>query len=390
MAGDWGFKFKPFGRHLLSTLVSKPSLAFMALFLAPSAVWLTLPRLGSLVDTASNTKNMSPEPASSLFPDRPIRPLPKRRLRERLSPDVADAIKYPPAPQNNAPLFYYPYNLKAETGTGNEVSNVVGRENTAELAQETGARRNGLGGGGRSSDYVEDELASQARRRGLVSRPPYESSSHVIRTPSRHSQGRHAIPQPPPSTASSADGYDSFENTNNKKKRKIPTAGESMLGGSHIVSDSSILGVPSPPTTGDEGSGDQATAIHTPYYQSANGLANGQGISGPGRGRYGRHRNGRSPLRTLPDPNTLWVKNPKLKAGGQCPVSPAGESSLAVLRRIKLLCLWCVQLDLSAACSIAPLPPDTAREVHCIPGLGSAGGLFVPVSHYLVNTPNMT
>lgn len=337
MAGEWSFKFKSFGGHLLSILASKHSLTFMALFLAPSAVWLTLSRLGPSVGTASNTKNMSPESVSSLFPDRPIRPLPKRRLRERLSPDVADTIKYPPAPSNNAPLFFYPYNLKAETNASNEASNVVGRENTAELAQETGARRNGLGGGGRSSDYGGEGVVSQASRRGLVSRPPYDSSGHVIRTPPRHSPDRHVIPQPPPSTASSADGYDSFENTNNKKKRKIPTAGESMLSGFHVVSDSSILGVPSPPTTGDEGSGDQATAIHTPYYQSVNGLANGQGISGPGRGRYGRHRNGRSPLRTLPDPSTLWAKNPKLKAGGQYPVSPAGESSPAFLHRIKLL-----------------------------------------------------
>lgn len=366
MAGEWSFKFKSFGGHLLSTLASKRSLAFMALFLAPSAVWLTLSRLGPSVGTASNTKNMSPESVSSLFPDRPIRPLPKRRLRERLSPDVADTIKYPPALPNNAPLFYYPYNLKAETGGSNEASNVVGRENTAELAQETGARRNGLGGGGRSSDYGGEGLVSHASRRGLVSRPPYDSSGHVIRTPPRHSPGRHAIPQPPPSTASSADGYDSFENSNNKKKRKIPTAGESMPGGPHVVSDSSILGVPSPPTTGDEGSGDQATAIH---YQSANGLANSQGISGPGRGRYGRHRNGRSPLRALPDPNTLWARSSKFKPGGQYPVSPAGESSPVFLRRIKLLEAFGV---FSLVCLLhAVLSPShqTKPEAHCIPGL---------------------
>ncbi|KAI1881854.1 hypothetical protein JX265_000680 [Neoarthrinium moseri] len=311
--------WKLWGVQVWSLLASNPSAAMMGCLFGPAALWLTFSRRGRSADSC---ENMSPDSVSSLFPDRPIRPLPKRRLRERLSPDVADTIKYPPEPQNNAPLFYYPYNLKSESGTaGAELGNVVNKENGAELAQEPGPRRHGLGG------EIDEEGHIHRNRRSLATRPLHESSAHAMRTPPRASQGRHQIPQPPPSTASSADGYDSFENTNNKKKRKIPTAGESILNSAHALNDASILGVPSPPMTGDEGSGDALAATPSPYAYSGGTATNGQGISGPGRGRYGRNRSGRSPLRQVPDPNSNWpVKNSKPRSGGQYPV-PTGENA---------------------------------------------------------------
>ncbi|KAJ0371899.1 hypothetical protein COL154_000585 [Colletotrichum chrysophilum] len=70
---------------------------------------------------------MSPESVSSLFPQRPIRPLPKRRLRERLSPDVADSIEYPPANQNSSPLFYYPSIPRDEVPSRSGGLNGMGR-----------------------------------------------------------------------------------------------------------------------------------------------------------------------------------------------------------------------------------------------------------------------
>ncbi|RYP72189.1 hypothetical protein DL769_004503 [Monosporascus sp. CRB-8-3] len=262
---------------------------------------------------------MSPDSASSLFPDRPIRPLPKRRLRERLSPDVADTIKYPPAPQNIPPLFAYPYNSKEDFALlRTESSAIVNRENIGEPGQDTGLRRNGLDG-----ELHDNSLIGQARR-ALVSRPFQDPQGNAYRTPQRPAQARHNAVQPPPSTTSSADGYDSFENTNNKKKRKIPTAGETVLSGTHVLNDSSALGMPSPPTTSDEGSGELTGAAPAPYYQSGGTPStNPQGISGPGRGRYGRARNGRSPLRTLPDPNGTWSgRTPKLRGLGQYPSPP--------------------------------------------------------------------
>jgi hypothetical protein len=268
---------------------------------------------------------MSPDSVSSLFPDRPIRPLPKRRLRERLSPDVADTIKYPPAPQTKDPLFHYPYSLSETasrlSGRGSgwvETSN-LGKLDVAEHLQGAG-RRNGNPG------VDVHQFAAYQARRNLVSRPLHDSASHTARTPQRSNQStRHSHPQPPPSTASSADGYDSFENTNNKKKRKIPTAGEASLNGAHVLSDAGILGMPSPPGTGDEAS-DVPGGSSTPYYQMTGNMASAQGISGPGRGRYGRVRTGRSPLRALPDPNFGWTgRNAKLRPSSQQPPSPTGQ-----------------------------------------------------------------
>ena len=281
------------------------------------AVWLTFtrsrPRTGY-------SENMSPDSTSSLFPDRPIRPLPKRTIRQRLSPEVAKTIKYPPTPQNIPPLFAYPYNGKEDSGLlGSEPSTAVNRENVAQLGQEAALRRNDLGGG-----HHEESIMGQARR-ALISRPFQDSEGGTFRTPQRIPQARHGAIQPPPSTTSSADGYDSFENANNKKKRKIPTAGETILNSTHVLNDSSALGMPSPPTTGDEGPGDLSTAVPAPYYQSGGPSASTQGISGPGRGRYGRVRNGRSPLRALPEPNGAWNgRTPKLRGPDQYP-PPGGE-----------------------------------------------------------------
>ncbi|KAI0884004.1 uncharacterized protein GGS22DRAFT_189970 [Annulohypoxylon maeteangense] len=268
---------------------------------------------------------MSPDSSSSLYPDRPIRPLPKRRLRERLSPDVADTIQYPPAPQTTAPLFAYPYNSKEDLASlGIDPPNVAHRENAAELGQEASARRNGMG-----VEQDDQSLIGQARR-ALISRPLHDSPGHAVRAPLRQSQPRQPNPQPPPSTASSVDGYDSFENSNNKKKRKIPTAGETILNGTHVLNDLGTLGVSSPTLAGDDGSLDASGAASAPYYQTGGAIAGAQGLSGPGRGRYGRTRNGRSPLRALSDPNSNWGNrnSNKHRSGGiQYPSSPAVENS---------------------------------------------------------------
>ncbi|KAI1378973.1 hypothetical protein F4677DRAFT_410223 [Hypoxylon crocopeplum] len=270
-------------------------------------------------------ENMSPPPesASPRFPDRPIRPLPKRRLRERLSADVADSIQYPPAPQTTAPLFVYPYSSKEDLSSlGADPPHVAHRENVAGLSQEASLRRNGLG-----VEHDDHLLAGQARRT-FISRPVHDSAGHPIRTPLRPSQARQTNQQPP-STASSADGYDSFENSNNKKKRKIPTAGETILNGTHVLNDLGALGVSSSPAAGDDGSLDSSGVTSSAYYQSGGAASNGQGISGPGRGRYGRSRNGRSPLRALPDSNSNWGSRPsnKIRPGGIQYPPPAGENS---------------------------------------------------------------
>ncbi|KAI0520998.1 hypothetical protein F5B22DRAFT_634844 [Xylaria bambusicola] len=261
---------------------------------------------------------MSPESSSSLLPDRPIRPLPKRRLRERLSPDVAQSIKYPPAPQTTTPLFLYPYHSREEPATGStDLIGTIHRDNGLKPAADAGFRRNGLVG-----SREDDPPVNQARR-ALGSKSFHEpGEEHGVRVAQRSGLQRQPKPQPPPSTASSADGYDSFENTNNKKKRKIPIAGETILNGTHVLNEPASFGIPSPPTTVEDDGVDHVTTS-TSYY-SGGALSSGQGISGPGRGRYGRIRNGRSPLRALSDSNANWTgRNMKLRSAGQYPSPPA-------------------------------------------------------------------
>ncbi|KAH7316532.1 hypothetical protein B0I35DRAFT_409722 [Stachybotrys elegans] len=250
---------------------------------------------------------MSPDTVSSLFPDRPIRPLPKRRLRERLSPEVADSIKYPASAHETSPLFYYPpYTVKEDGSSphpGSTSPTEYGRR--GDVSRSYGVPRGGVDG-----DEEESVLRST-----LVTRSPPEILSRESRRLSRHDQPRHADPQPPPSATSSVDGYDSFENTNNKKKRKIPSAGDSAMGaigGAHALNgelSALALSARAHSPVG-EAVGDRSYNSSAAYAGAGSLPSSSQGISGPGRGRLGRSRNGRSPLRTLPDGNNTWAGRP--------------------------------------------------------------------------------
>jgi len=234
---------------------------------------------------------MSPDP-SSPYPERPIRPLPKRRLRERLSPDVAETIKYPPTPKTTTPLFYHPYNPREEMGTNGlvESQHPSERERAEEIERNYISRHHG-----QDLDSDDDEAAYRSRVYSRHSADTPGRSYRYVQKP----DSKHPKPHPPASVASSVDGYDSFENTNNKKKRKIPTPGDSNLNGVHLSGDTVGVG----PEDGGEDIG----------VGSYSGSGSGQGISGPGRGRYGRVRNGRSPLRTLSDASSNWGNGRAIK-----------------------------------------------------------------------------
>jgi len=189
---------------------------------------------------------MSPsEDAISPYHERPIRPLPKRRLRERLSPDVADTIKYPPTPKTTAPLFYDPYNLREDTGSLKPAVPQVSsaRERADETERNYISRRNGD-----DPDSEEDEAAYRSRIYSRHSTDPAGRSYRYVQKP----EVKQATPRPPESAASSADGYDSFENTNNKKKRKIPTPGDTSLNGAHLLSDLANVGAAGPDDVGED------------------------------------------------------------------------------------------------------------------------------------------
>ncbi|WZH49121.1 hypothetical protein QYS62_010313 [Fusarium acuminatum] len=174
-----------------------------------------------------HSPNMSPDTVSSLFPDRPIRPLPKRRLREKLSPDVADTIKYPPSTHETAPLFYYPpYTLKDEASPPRAGSTGPALPNRrTEVGRNYTPRRTGAG-------LLDGDDEEAVLRSTLVTRSPPEILTRNTQQASKQDQAR-PNPQPPLSATSSLDGYDLFENTNNKKKRKIPSAGDATLNGTH-------------------------------------------------------------------------------------------------------------------------------------------------------------
>lgn len=136
----------------------------------------------------------------------------------------------------------------------------------------------------------------------------------------RRGVGFHRSSLPPSGTqkyskqsgSSPSKGYEAFENTNNKKKRKIPTSGGL---GSHSSLSSDIANRSCSSGSGASVSLDEVCGQ---YYGSGNPVPpQGNGISGPGRGRYSRGpaRNNapsaRVPL-TVHSPNAWSTGRPNL------------------------------------------------------------------------------
>jgi hypothetical protein len=260
------------------------------------------------------TLKMATEPVSSLFPNRPIRPLPKRRLRERLSPEVADSIQYPPLPQSSTSLFSYPYPLPDE----HPDSGLAPVREIGSYSEQRQLRSNGMRNG-REGDET-------TLRQGTASRATRQHANVVARPKAEH--GRYADSHPLLSTASSADGYDLFENTNNKK-RKIPTAGDSAPGGVHALGNSTAgTGLPGG-AQATECQDDMSGPTSTPYYGSGSFASSVQNVAGPGRGRYGRPRSGKNPLRPQYDSAKSWAGKMAKPRPGQ---GPTGTSMLTCIQ----------------------------------------------------------
>ena len=261
-------------------------------------VWIWLTRGHRLSPVAGSSEAMSPpDTVSTIFPNRPIRPLPKRRLRERLSPDEADSIEYPPAPASAPSFLLYPYSSKDDEP---ETASVVNRERAAYTI--TGRRAG-----------IEAGDAEAAAKSAAAARPPSSLPTRSGLAP-KFDPSKVMNVLVANSASSAADGYDSLENTNNKKKRKIPTAGDVSLNGGHISDVASAGGSLTTSSSAHESHGDGSSSTSSMNHAS-NGFPSGSpGISGPGRGRYGRTRNGRSPLRTLSDASGNWAgRNGKLR-----------------------------------------------------------------------------
>jgi hypothetical protein len=223
----------------------------------------------------------APDTTSPVYPDRPIRPLPKRRLRDRLSAEAAEAFQLP-APETT-PLFSFPYVQPDKT------SNATGRVRASDEAAHEHTCETCRGG----LDHTDDESDGEDDER----------SHHYEGDFTSYDGTKMSKPPAPESNASSADGYESFENTNNKKKRKIPQS--NGLGGGHhstLSADLASMGLGSRDNDLTSPRDENAPSVGS-YYGSGSAVmpttGSGTGISGPGRGRYGRSGRGSLDRRPL-------------------------------------------------------------------------------------------
>lgn len=266
---------------------------------------------------ALDTREMSPDAMASTYPDRPIRPMPKRRLRERLSPSLADTIVYPPTAPAIAPLFHYPYHAPTVDDRATKPC-PVNRTREEDAEHNYISRRN-------LKEIDSDEEYTELAYRSRYARHSPDPTGRSYRFVQKPEATKYPKPDPPASTTSSADGYDSFENTNNKKKRKIPTPGDAISNGILQANDMASLTI-SNPAAEDSPAREESSSGPGQYYGSpVNGI--NQGFSGPGRGRYGRVRSGRSPLRNLSDTPNNWA-NGRAPRQRQAPWSPSEHAGI--------------------------------------------------------------
>ncbi|KAF2103795.1 hypothetical protein NA57DRAFT_70003 [Rhizodiscina lignyota] len=230
----------------------------------------------------------SPDTTSPMYPDRLIRPLPKRRLRSRLSDEEAKSIEFPPAPPTVAPLFNLPYVEKSPNYT-NRVPRGDGDDHKCQCGADHGV--------GHDAAYVENVDGANDRGRRATS---VEAAAGEEYLPWEQSGGSFAKPPPPGSTTSSADGYESFENTNNKKKRKIPLSGGSNHHHASLSAEMVNMSISNPANDSSllEDSANGAGQYYSAAPSALPNTSSGTGISGAGRGRFGRpkHSMERRPL----------------------------------------------------------------------------------------------
>lgn len=271
------------------------------------------------------TFNSAPDTPSLIYPDRLIRPLPKRTLRSRLSTDAADTILYPPTP----PASQIFYGVSGDSEEAVNDSKVYVQQNLDSERQELTPEADSHHGFDPALELdSEDEDGSYlVRNNGFgASTPPAPSTLHASGSSK----------DGPPKTPGGPDGYDAFENTNNKKKRKIPTPG--TLGGHHsaLSPEFASMGLAHSsvsPTGGGEGMGAGT------YYGSGNPASPlASGISGSGRGRLGRGTPRSSAVRNPLSANAQnpWMnaRTPARRDGLMASPDPSGRSYKPLRRKL--------------------------------------------------------
>ena len=235
--------------------------------------------------------NPAPDTPSPIYPDRLIRPLPKRTLRSRLSSGSADSILYP-SPPSITRIFYG--SSAGSNGQGNDNSKGDVQQDRSGQNQDESSEgdlrhpyENGL-----DFESGDEDSPVVVRRSAVFHGSSLSPSASGTRPPSYVTSIDGGEVE---SSPVGPDGYDAFENTNNKKKRKIPTPAN--LGSHHstLSHEFANMGLSASSPLMNDGS-----QMGT-YYGTGN-LASQitSGVSGPGRGRSGRNVSrgsvGRNPL----------------------------------------------------------------------------------------------
>ena len=275
-------------------------------YLANAVSWL----LPASVYSPSPPAGFSSEHTSPIYPDRPIRPLPKKPLRSRLSPEMADSILYPPAPPTSRPAFYISQKGPTHPSDGSKVITGRGKEGLPQQRNASNFKTESKDGYEEKGDVFDSDDEDGV---GIMRRYQEQRIAHPSAHRNFSNGGARAdiakYPKPPnlQSTASSADsvdGYDSFENTNNKKKRKIPTSGNLGNHQASLSTEMAQMGIHSTRDMDPFDAAQEPDGGVSQYYGSGSSAipasSSGTGISGAGRGRFGRSgarpAGGRSPL----------------------------------------------------------------------------------------------
>ncbi|KAI2793641.1 hypothetical protein POX_a00224 [Penicillium oxalicum] len=289
--------------------------------------------------TLNGTFNSAPDTPSPVYPDRLIRPLPRRTLRSRLSTDAAGTINYPPTPPASQ-IFYGVGDTEevAPHGKAYARQKAIDRHELTPEADtqdfETAVELESGDEDGsvvvrRSAGFRRSMSAGASPRHGDLSTQAMNEATKQNHISEEGSEGLQKAVGP--------DGYDAFENTNNKKKRKIPTPGN--MGGHHsaLSPEFASMGIASSASSSPPPAND-GLATGT-YYGSGNPASPvSSGISGSGRGRLGRSSTrmstGRNPLSANAQ-NAWMTSNPRAPSRRDgllsSPVSPGDSSDQGII-----------------------------------------------------------
>lgn len=249
---------------------------------------LTWSKFFAFADSAYSTPspgNHLSEISSPTYPDRPIRPLPKRRLRSRLSPVTAESHQYPEPSGPSKPLFSLPFvepvpfvnGSPAEPGNDSSITGTYARHHFDQS-------KNGYQFRGSDPESDDEDARSLMRRYKPQTLDGHDQRAGIVK------YTKVSMPMSAPSPQDSVDGYDSFENTNNKKKRKIPTSGS--LGGHHssLSAEMAHMGI-SPNREFDISQAEMDGGIGHYYGTGSSAVPaafSSTAVAGAGRGRYGK------------------------------------------------------------------------------------------------------